>query len=196
LVLDGESEGRGGEFPAPVGTAVVGDAAPGAGVEGEGEKEPAFRRFDVGEVALPDEAGPIRGGNLGQPVFGDGMNVAAVGGAGPEAPLLLGAQAAFPHEAGDAILTAVLAAVLEIEPHPWTTVGVPALLEALPDERAQLFVVLPTRTMGFAAMCGKAAISDFQRGGYGVGGLFGVKLFHQREVCGGISADKIPQAFF
>src|SRR5205085_12215253 len=56
-----------------------------------------------------------------------------------------------------------------IEPHPWTTVGVPALREALPDERAQLFVVLPPRALGLAAMRGKAALADFQRRGQGVG---------------------------
>ncbi len=114
------------------------------------------------------------------------MVVPAFGGAGPEAPLLPGPQAAFPHQPGDAILAAALAAVLKIEPHPQTAVGVPALLEALPDQRAQLFVVLPTRAPGLAAMRGKAALADFQRRGQGVGGIFGRELFHQREVCGGI----------
>jgi len=74
----------------------------------------------------------------------------------------------------------------EIEPHPQTAVGAPARLEALPDERAQLFVVLPTRALGFATMRGKAALADFQCLGQGVGGIFGRELFHQREVCGGI----------
>ena len=110
--LDGEGEGRGGEFRSHVGTAVVGDAAAGAGVEGEGEKEPAFAGFEVGKVALPDEAGPIRRGDFSRPVFGDGMSVAAVGGAGPEAPLLPRPQATLPHEPGDAIFAAALAAVL------------------------------------------------------------------------------------
>ena len=40
--------------PRMSGAAVVGDAAPGAGIEGEGEEEPAFGGFEVGEVALPD----------------------------------------------------------------------------------------------------------------------------------------------
>ena len=42
LAMNGEGEGRGGEFAAHIRTAVVGDAAPGAGVEGEGEEEPAL----------------------------------------------------------------------------------------------------------------------------------------------------------
>ena len=79
--MKGEGEGRGGEFAAHVRAPMVGDAAPGAGIEGEGEEEPAFGGFEIGAVALPDEAGPIRRGDFGQPVFGDGMSVAAVGGA-------------------------------------------------------------------------------------------------------------------
>ena len=58
--------------------AVVGDAAPGAGVEGEGEEEPAFAGFDAGKITLPDQARTIRCGHLGQPVLHDGMSVAAV----------------------------------------------------------------------------------------------------------------------
>ncbi len=154
---------------------MVGDAAPGAGIEGEGEEEPAFGRFEIGEGALPDQAGPIRGGHFGQPGFGDGMSLAAVGGARPEAPLLPGPQAAFPHEPGDAILAAALTVFLEIEPHPQTTVGAPALREALSDERAQLRVVLatarpstspryspppPRLAQSLAAMRGKTALAD------------------------------------
>jgi len=84
------------------------------------------------------------------------MSVPAVGGAGPEAPLLPGPQAALPHEPGDAILAAALAAILEIEPHPWTAVGAPALLEASLDQRTQLLVVLSAWALGLAAMRGQA----------------------------------------
>ena len=185
-----------GECPAQVRAAVVGDAAPGAGVEGAGEEEPAFGGFEIGEVALPDQAGPIRRGDFRQPVLRDGVIVSAVSGARPEAALLPGPQAAFPHPPGEAILAAALTVVLEIEPHPQTTVGAPTLREALRDERAQLFVVLATRAQSLAAMRGKAALADLQRLGQRVGGILGRELFHQREACGGISADKMPKAFF
>ena len=101
-----------------------------AGIKGKGEKEPACGGLEVGEVALPDEAGPIRRGHLSQPVFGDRMSVPALGGAGPEAARLPGPQTLFPPEPGHAIFAAALAAVLEIEPHAQTTVGAPALLAA------------------------------------------------------------------
>jgi len=38
---------------------------------------------------------------------------------------------------------------------------------------------------------GKAAPADFER----VGRVLGRELFHQREACGGISADKMSKAF-
>jgi hypothetical protein len=37
---------------------------------------------------------------------------------------------------------------------------------------------------------GKAALADCERLGQGVGTMFAIELFHQREACGGISADK------
>ena len=95
--------------PAHVRAAVVGHAAPPATrpcacrratLEGEGEEEPAFEGFETGEVALPDEAGPIRRGHPGQPVFGDGVSVPAVGGARPQAALLPGPEAFQGHEPG------------------------------------------------------------------------------------------------
>ena len=59
LAMNGKGESRGGEFDAHVRASVVGDAAPGAGIEGEGEEEPAFGGLNVGEVALPDRADPV-----------------------------------------------------------------------------------------------------------------------------------------
>lgn len=48
VALKGEGKGRGGQFAAQVRAAMVGHAAAAAGVEREGEEEPAFRSFDIG----------------------------------------------------------------------------------------------------------------------------------------------------
>ena len=71
-----------------------------------------------------------------------------------------------------------------------------ARLEALADERTELFIVPAPRSLGLAAMGGKAALADFQRLGQSVGRIFGRELFHQRKACGATSADKRPKAFF
>ena len=42
----------------------------------------------------------------------------------------------------------------------------------------------------------KAAAADFERIGQGAQGIGGVELFHHRETLRGISADKMPKAFF
>lgn len=114
--------------------AVVGDTASGAGIGGEGQKEPAFGRFEIREVALPDEAGPIRCGRLGKPVFGDGVRgvhcQCCGGGNGASA----GAADRL-REPGEAVLAAAPAQILELTPHAQTAIGPPALREALRDGR-------------------------------------------------------------
>jgi len=61
--------------------------------------------------------------------------MAAVGGAGPEAALLPGAQAFNSHQTIDPVLAAAMSSITQIEPNPRTAVGAPALLEAAADER-------------------------------------------------------------
>ena len=112
--------------------AVVGDTASGAGIGGEGQKERAFGRFEIREVALPDEAGPIRCGRLGKPVFGDGVRGVRV---------LRGRKRRFCRgrdrlrEPGEAVLAAAPAQILELTPHAQAAIGPPALREALRDGR-------------------------------------------------------------
>ena len=54
LPKHGLLKGRDGQGGEQVFAAVVRGAAPGTGIEGEGEVEPVFLGLDVGDVALPD----------------------------------------------------------------------------------------------------------------------------------------------
>ena len=80
-----------------------------AGVEDAGKIEPAHGGFDVGDVGDPDLVGAIRDRHFAQPGFGDWQLVGAVGSRRPKASLLLWAQTALAHQAGDAILAAAFA---------------------------------------------------------------------------------------
>ncbi|MFZ1208766.1 MAG: hypothetical protein WAN94_11590, partial [Pseudolabrys sp.] len=82
------------------------------------------------------------------------------------------------------------------EPHARTAVGVSALLKALSDQGSQLGVFFPTLTILLAPMRGKAPFADFQGLTQSVSAILMLELFHHRESCGGISADKMLQAFF
>ena len=71
-----------------------------------------------------------------------------------------------------------------------------ALFKALRDQDSQLGVFFPTLTIRLAPMRGKAACADFEGFTQSVGAILMRELFHHREACGGISADKMPKAFF
>ena len=196
LAGGGAAEGGQGQLGTHVFAAVMGQAAPGAGIERESQIEPALPRLEVGEVALPDHPRPIRCGHFGEPVLGDPVTMAAVGGAGPEAALLPGSQARFAHEAVDPVLAAAMPGLAQIEPHPRAAVGAPALLESPAQQGPQLGVSPPTWPLGLAQVSVEAASGDFQRLGHFRDGELVFHGLHQIEEPGGISADKMPTAFF
>ena len=122
--------------------------------------------------------------------------MATLGGARPKTALLPGAQATLPHKSGHPVLATAFAQLAQIEPHARTAVGVSALLKALSDPGSQLGVFFPTLTILLAPMRGKAAFAHFEGLTQSVGAILRRELFHHREACGGISADKMPKAFF
>ena len=89
-----------------------------------------------------------------------------------------------------------MAQLAQIKPHARAAVGVSALLKALSDQDSQLGVFFPTLTILLAPMRGKAAFADFEGFTQSFGAILMLELFHHREACGGISADKMPKAFF
>ena len=120
----------GSQLDAQVGPAMMSHATARAAIEGEGQKEPAFAGFDVGEVTLPDHARPLGSGHFGQPVFGHWIVVAAVGCLGPKAALLLGPQTLLAHEPRDAGLAAALSGLAQIGADAQRPVGLAAAHEA------------------------------------------------------------------
>src|SRR4029077_20663067 len=66
----------------------------------------------------------------------------------------------------------------------------------LSDQGSQFDVFFATLTVLFAAMRDEPAFADIEGLGQSIGGILMLELFHHRELCGGISADKMPKAFF
>ena len=98
--------------------------------------EPAFPGRHVGDVRLPHLAGPAgRLPSLGQVVGRDGAEVAAVGRAGPKAPLLPCAQPRLSHQPRHPVATAWFTRAPQRHRQPWTAVGASARLE----KRARLY---------------------------------------------------------
>jgi len=69
-------------------------------------------------------------------------------------------------------------------------VGVVTVFKALHDQRPQLGILTAARTLSLAPMRRKTTFADFEHCGQRVRGIFAGERFHQREACGGISADK------
>ena len=90
--------------------------------------------------ALANFARTIRCRHFGQPVFSD--LVRRAGSQGRKAAFWPRPQTALPHEPGDPVLAATLSRFAQVELHARAAGGVPALREALPDERAKLRVAL------------------------------------------------------
>jgi len=189
-------EGRCGQLSEHVSPAGVSDAAARTAIEGKGQIKPTFLGLDVSDVALPELARAIRRRQLCQPVFRDLLTMATVGGARPKTAFLPGAQAALPHKPGNPVLATAMAQLAQIEPHTRAAVGVSAFFKALSNQDSQLGVLFPTLTILLAPMRGKAAFADFQGLTQSVSAILMLELFHHRESCGGISADKMPKAFF
>jgi hypothetical protein len=188
-------EGPRGQLTEHVLPAVVCDAAARTGIESKGQIKPALLGLDVGDIALPELARTIRRRHLCQPVFRDLAIMVTLGGARPETALLPGAQAALPHKPGNPVLATAMTQLAQIEPHPRAAIGVSALFKALSDQDSQLGVFFPTLTILLAPMRGKAAFADIEGLTQSVGAILMLELFHHREACGGISADKMPKAF-
>ena len=74
--------------------------------------------------------------------------------------------------------------------------GLAALFKAAADQWPQLGVTLAARALGLAAVRVEAAPGNLQRLGHLRNGELALHSLHQIELFGGISADKMPTAFF
>jgi hypothetical protein len=93
------------------------------------------------------------------------------------------------------VLATAMAQLAQIEPHPRAAVGLSALFKALSNQDSQLGVLFPTLTILLAPMRGKAAFAHLEGLTQSFRAILMLELFHHREPCGGISADKMPKAF-
>ena len=157
VALPSSSEGGGDQGRGKIIAAVMSDDLSAAGIEGEGEVEPAFLSLDVSNVALPDLAWSIWRWDFGQPVRRNRMTMATIGCLRPEAALLPGANALFAHASSDPVLAAANTTIAQIVAQAWTAVVAETLLEALAQDGPQPGVLLAARPGGFAAMIVKAA---------------------------------------
>ena len=196
VALPSSSEGGGDQGRREIIAAVMSDDLSAAGIEGEGEVELAFLSLDVSNVALPDLAWSIWRWDFGQPVLRNRVRMATIGCLRPEAALLLRADALFAHESRDPVLAAANTTIAQIIAQAWTAIAAATLLEALAQDGPQLGVLLAARPGGFAAMIMKAAFGDIESVGQLVLGEGGGEVLHYRVTLWGISADKMPKAFF
>ena len=84
----------------------------------------------------------------------------------------------------------------QIAKHPRAAIGAAAAREALRDERGEQRIAHPARALRLLPVRVKPAPADFERIGQRAHRVIGVELFHHREALQGISADKMPKAFF
>src|SRR6202045_3619101 len=102
LPLDGHGQGRDGQFRPHVATHRPADDFAGEEIEHDGQIEPPFFGWHVGDVGEPNLIGPLGGEFLVEPVWGDRQIVMAVGGAYPKPPWRYRSDALMTHEAFDA----------------------------------------------------------------------------------------------
>ena len=95
----------------------------------------------------------------------------------------------------NAILPAALAPFAQIPANAEAAIGGAALLETAADQRPQPLVAPATQPLGIPQMGVEAALGHFQRLGQCVKRAFPPQSFHDGESCGGLSADKMLQAF-
>jgi len=119
-----------------------------------------------------------------------------LGGAGPEAALLAGAQALRAHEPGDTILAAAFAGLAQIGEHTRAAIGAAAARKALGDQGRELRIAATAWALRFVPVRVEAAFADLERLGQRAHRVVGVELFHHREALWGISAEQMPKAFF
>ena len=113
-----------------------------ARVEHTRDVEPTLLGGNVSDVRLPHLAGP--GGwlhSLGQVVRGDGAEMAAVGRAWPEAPLLPGTQPSAAHEPRHPVTATHFARAPQRDRQSGTAVGAPARFEELAGLCAEVCVL-------------------------------------------------------
>ena len=152
--------------------------------------------FDVGDVALPDAARSIWRRHLGQPVFRDLVIVTTFGSTGLKTAFLFRRQTLLAHKPDHAVLPAVLAPFAQIKSNTRTAIGATTLFKAAADQSPQTLVALRRGRCDFCKMGVEAAFGDFQRLGQFLNGILPLHGCHDAEPCGGISADKMLQAFF
>ena len=160
------------------------------------EAKPSLGSFDVGDIALPHPARSIWRRHLRKPVFRDLVIVTTFGSAGPKTAFLFRTQTLLPHEPGNAVLPAVLAPFAQIKSNTRAAISATTLLKAAADQSPQPLVTPTARTSPLMQMGVEAAFGDFQRLGQFLDGALPLHGFHDAEPCGGISADKMLQAFF
>jgi len=196
VALPSSSEGGGDQGRGEIIAAVMSDDLSAAGIEGEGEVEPAFLGLEVSNIALPDLPRSIWRGDFGQPVLRNGMSVTTIGCLRPEAALLPGANALFAHESSDPVLAAANAAIAQILPQAWTAVAAATLLKALAQDGPQPGVLLAARPGGFAAMIVKATFGDIESVGQLVLGEAGRSVAPLRCIVAGHLGRQDAQGFF
>jgi hypothetical protein len=102
LPLDGHDQGCDGQFRPHVVTHRPADDFPGEEIEHDGQIEPPFLGWHVGDVCEPNLIGPLGGEFLVEPVRSDRQIVMAVGGAYSESPRRYCPDAVMTHETFDA----------------------------------------------------------------------------------------------
>ena len=107
-------------------------------VDDHGEVAPAPIRLQVGDVAAPDLVGCRDG--LFASLVGQAQLAGDVAGQAPVDAARARLEAAFAHEAGDALAPAALALASEQRVDPRAAVGAAALLEVLLDQPAQALI--------------------------------------------------------
>ena len=80
--------------------------------------------------------------------------------------------------------------------HARAAIGAAAARKAPGDQGRELGIALAARSLRLASVRVKAAPADLKRLGQGTHRIVGVELLHHREALRGISADKMPKAFF
>ena len=110
--------------------------------------------------------------------------------------LLVGREAVFAPEPRHPVLAAAMAALVQRLRHARAAVAAPVLDKDRSDVSDQTPILLAALTRSLLPVGEEAASGQLQGLGHRGDGIFAFHLFHQRVACGGISADKMPNAFF
>jgi len=161
LPLDGHDQGCDGQFRPHVVTHRPADDFPGEEIEHDGQIEPPFLGWHVGDVGEPNLIGPLGGEFLVEPVRGDRQIVMAVGGAYSESPRRYCPDALVTHEAFDAATKAV-----ELSPGSalfWRNLGhINLAVDRLPEAGIAFDRALAMSSDDVDALCGAALVAQRQ----------------------------------